>query len=343
MFFNIIFQLHNENSNYLGKYNINLLNYGIHEYIENSKKSEGEELITINSYITKILDKCLNQINKQINPYKLIILNDFTTKSNNQEQINFDIEINESDNQVKIFGTIIDSKIFLDMISELNANKIKYFDTDFIESDLEYTYDYNSINKMVWAKYNSTYYPNGYDSDLEVDDAGFNEVVEQEKLEKELLEKHTDINLLTTNISDAQYKIKIYKHLISTYYRLFESVFVNEIKKKILTQYTRIFKNMDYNTINIKYNWRVTYINKEKYGYEGYEISIGFECDHIESVHRLTERINKKKIFEGSIEQIYNHEDQEFEITYKTDIENLSDDEYSTYRNLIKYLCEKCF
>ena len=344
MFSHIIFKIEHEQIHYSGIFNMNIVNYGIYSYIQHMNKltEEESEINSIHNYIEFILNRCFEHINQPFHSYQLEILSGWISDIHSLEKLDMDFYINESNYIIKILNNILDKETYSNIIFEFDNHRFKYIDSDFIETDLEYTYNYKKINDMVWEKYESLYYPDGYDSDLEVDDSEFNEIVEQEKLEIELKEKSTDKNRLEVNRLDAENKINIYKYLISKYSKQLESIFIRHIEQKILTQYCRIFKNSDNHILNIQYNWKVISFSKEKYDNGGGKITIHFECD----LNEIDEFGNpKKKYFEGFIRQIYNHQWDDLETSYgvNIEIESLYESSKQTFVNLIKYLHEQYF
>lgn len=286
----ILFQIKVDNTYYLGKFILNILNYSIYNY--SNKES------TLNTYIENwfnILYKDYfknidENIDENIESNVVIIL--LNEKIDNIEKIYVDIIINQEDKSICFKDKQIDSlnydKIFklINKHSDTNLNLV--LDIDYDDDELEYIVDNSFVSNKVEEAFGKYLDKNGnYKKKYVKEIKEFTEKEENkdkcleeiliEKFEKEYLEKYKyilDEDFKKLKIENVNKRLEILEYIINKYYNINKSL-NNYCIEKYCTQLFRKYKYTDDNFEKLRYNFIVTSYNVKK-AYEYSEINIYF-------------------------------------------------------------------
>ncbi len=277
----ILFQIKVNDTYYLGKFILNILNYSIYNYF--NKES------TFDNYIEKWFNLIYkDNFNENIKSNVLIIL--IEEKKEKIEKIHVDIIFNQENKSINFLNKEISLENYEKIYKEINNQFDINFDIDYDDDELEIIIDKpliyekveEGLNKYIHSKTGN--YKKKYLKEIkdliekeEYKDECFESIL-FEKFKKEYLEKykymlHEDFkNLKLQNIYK---KIEVLKYIIDKYRNINKSLH-NYCINKYCTQLFREYKYTDDNLEKIKYNFVVTSYNIYEDD-ENSEINIYFE------------------------------------------------------------------
>jgi hypothetical protein len=283
----ILFQIKVNNTYYLGKFILNILNYSVYNY--SNKES------TLNTYIEKwfnlVYKDYFENVDENIESNVVIIL--LNEKIDNIEKIYVDITINQQDKSIcfkdKQNNLTNYDKIFklLNKQSDTNLD----LDIDYEDDELEYILDNSFVSDKVEEAFGKYLDKNGnYKKkylreikELEEKEENQDKCLEEilfEKFEKEYLEKYKyilDENFKKSKIENVNKRLEILEYIINKYHNVNKSLH-NYCLEKYCTQLIRKYKYTDDNLEKIRYNFIVTSLNV-KNSHEYSEINIYFSSN----------------------------------------------------------------
>ncbi len=354
MYFNdIIFQAKVGETDYLGLFKLNILNYAIFDY-QNREDSdddyESENKITKENYIEKWINLSYNKL---YNDYNKLYKQDFDSKvviigiyqnTKLTEQLNFDIIINQYTKKIKLKDfelNIEDYDIFYQTIHKLAKCNID-LEKDYDDDELEYVVDWNIIQKKVEEDFDKYLdeecdVREEYKEEIELIEKKYDGNCLEEKLQnkykKEIEEKYKHMKkdeFKKSKIEDVEKRLKILKFLMKNYKKI-NSSFYDFCINKNLTQKMRRYKYLDDNLEKIRYNFVViSYDTESERDYKEINIkfkSLNYNVEGKGSCIQRDDRYGRRTTFNCNIDDKDNKFDfDEYEDLFKEMIDNITDE-----------------
>ncbi len=351
MYFNdIIFQAKVGETDYLGLFKLNILNYAIFDYQnrEDIDDDESENKITKENYIEKWINLSYNKL---YNNYNKLYKQDFESKvviigiyqnTKLTEQLHFDIIINQYTKKIKLKDFEFNIEDYEDIYKSVHNNNIINLEKDYDDDELEYVIDLNFVYKKVEEDYKKYYDEEDdireeYKEEIELMEKNNKglclEEILQNKYKKELEDKYKHMKeeeFKKSKIEDVEKRLKILKFLMKNYKKI-NSSFYDFCINKYLTQKMRRYKYLDDNLEKIRYNFVVTsYDTESERDYEEMNIkfkSLNYNVEGKGSCIQRDDRYGRRTTFNCNIEDKDNKFDfDEYEDLFKEIIDNITDE-----------------
>lgn len=278
----ILFQIKVDDTYYLGKFILNILNYSIYNYF--NKES------TFDNYIEKWFNLIYkDNFNENIKSNVLIIL--IEEKKEKIEKIHVDIIFNQENKSINFLNKEISLENYNKIYKEINNQFDIDFNVDYDDDELEIIIDKTLIyekveeglNKYIHSKTGD--YKKKYLKEIkELTEKEENkdkclETILFEKFKKDYLEKYEYMlneDFKNLKLQKINKKLEVLGHIINKYYKINKSLH-NYCINKYCTQLFRKYKYTDDNLEKIKYNFVVMSFDIKKGEDEYSEINIYFE------------------------------------------------------------------
>ncbi len=280
MFYNdIIFQVKVNKSHLWGKFILNILDYGIYQYINNDTNME--------SYIKHWFNLVYSNLNKIDTPLESEVQIVLTQeKIPNIDKLYFDIEINQESKLVKILDFNLDSENYKNYYNKINSQLNIDLDTDYDSDELEYVIDDEYVQNKVeeeFPKYLTKEFVvrKKFKDEVKKLEEKYGDCLEgalYQMYKEQYFEKFNymkEEKFIKSKLENSDKKLKILEYLIENFYSVNSSLH-KYCLNKYATQLFRKFKYQNDNLTKIKYNFVVTSFEVEK-KYQHSEIKIDFK------------------------------------------------------------------